>query len=55
MRIEKYELVDDSHPIFNLWNAVGSNGVLYTESFYKNEDPNKMSKSDEKIEDDEDD
>lgn len=44
-----YELIDDSHPIFNIWRATTVIGEQYDESFYKNENPNKMLKNKERI------
>ncbi|MCR0391089.1 hypothetical protein MKC85_08785 [[Clostridium] innocuum] len=44
-----YELVDDSHSIFNIWKVTTVIGEQYCESFYKNEDPNKMLRNKKRI------
>lgn len=44
-----YELVDDSHPIFNIWRVTTVIGEQYNETFYKNENPNTMLKNKERI------
>lgn len=43
--IVRYDLINDSHPIFNIWRATTVTGEHYDETFYKNENPNKGIKS----------
>lgn len=39
----------NSYPIFNIWRATTVIGEQYNETFYKNEDPNKMLRNKEHV------